>query len=96
MDEREPKMLRAFTSLEVNPAGQYDLSHIKSAPPAAPLLPGPRMHSACLKQEAMLQASAASLNKQHSSHDVRAQHADVWERWSKCRRSSEDACVEGW
>ncbi|KAK9907446.1 hypothetical protein WJX75_003901 [Coccomyxa subellipsoidea] len=30
MDEREPKMLRAFTSLEVNPAGQYDLSHIKS------------------------------------------------------------------
>jgi hypothetical protein len=32
MDEREPKMLRAFTSLEVNPAGQYDLSHIKSVP----------------------------------------------------------------
>ena len=30
MDEREPKMLRAFTSLEVNSAGQYDLKHIKS------------------------------------------------------------------
>ncbi|CAK0784707.1 hypothetical protein CVIRNUC_007911 [Coccomyxa viridis] len=30
VDEREPKMLRAFTSLEVNPAGQYDLKHIKS------------------------------------------------------------------
>ncbi len=37
MDEREPKMLRAFTSLEVNPAGQYDLSHIKSAPLSIPL-----------------------------------------------------------
>lgn len=24
-------MLRAFTSLEVNPAGQFDVSHIKSA-----------------------------------------------------------------
>ncbi|BDA50895.1 probable S-adenosylmethionine mitochondrial carrier protein at C-terminar half [Coccomyxa sp. Obi] len=30
VDEREPKMLRAFTSLEVNPAGQFDVSHIKS------------------------------------------------------------------
>ena len=30
VDEREPKMLRAFTSLEVNSAGQYDLKHIKS------------------------------------------------------------------
>ncbi len=26
-------MLRAFTSLEVNPAGQYDLKHIKSTLP---------------------------------------------------------------
>ena len=43
MDEREPKMLRAFTSLEVNPAGQYDLSHIKSASPADILL-----HHACI------------------------------------------------
>ena len=33
VDEREPKMLRAFTSLEVNPAGQYDLKHIKSELP---------------------------------------------------------------
>ena len=30
VDEREPKMLRAFTSLEVNSAGHYDLKHIKS------------------------------------------------------------------
>ena len=30
MDEREPKMLRAFTAMEVNPAGQLELKHIKS------------------------------------------------------------------
>ena len=33
VDEREPKMLRAFTSLEVNSDGQYDLKHIKSTAP---------------------------------------------------------------
>ena len=32
VDEREPKMLRAFTAMEVNPAGQLELKHIKSAP----------------------------------------------------------------
>ena len=36
VDEREPKMLRAFTSLEVNSAGQYDLKHIKSATSETP------------------------------------------------------------
>ena len=30
VDEREPKMLRAFTAMEVNPAGQLELKHIKS------------------------------------------------------------------
>ena len=48
VDEREPKMLRAFTSLEVNPAGQYDLKHIKSEllsmVIAAPLRPVMHMH----------------------------------------------------
>ena len=41
VDEREPKMLRAFTSLEVNPAGQYDLKHIKSELPRLVLPLGP-------------------------------------------------------
>ena len=29
MDEREPKMLRAFTSMEVSPAGGLEQRHIK-------------------------------------------------------------------
>ena len=32
VDEREPKMLRAFTSMEVNPAGGLEQKSIKGEP----------------------------------------------------------------
>ena len=81
VDEREPKMLRAFTALEVNSAGQYELKHIKSTITKLGLQASNKNATAMIKCDATvaLEKSIQDINAEIIPWNLtRAQISDVY------------------